>query len=55
MERSTQGFTKGAVLGAGSFGTALSAVLAHNGVDVNMWAREEEIVEGIQRDKRNPL
>ncbi len=55
MEGSTKRFTKGAVLGAGSFGTALSAVLAHNGVDVSVWAREEEIVEGIQRDKRNPL
>lgn len=34
---------KVAVLGAGSWGTALSKVLAENGHDVKMWSRSEDI------------
>ena len=42
------------VLGAGSFGTALSKLLAENGHDVRVWSIEPDVVEGINRDHRNP-
>lgn len=42
------------IIGAGSFGTALSLVLARSGHDVTLWGREKEIVEGINRDRHNP-
>jgi glycerol-3-phosphate dehydrogenase (NAD(P)+) len=44
-----------AVIGAGSWGTALAAHLARTGCDVRLWAREPEIVEGIRAERRNPL
>ncbi len=43
------------VVGAGSWGTAISSLLAKKGYEVDLWAREPEIVEGINRDKRNPI
>ncbi|MGF1669502.1 MAG: NAD(P)H-dependent glycerol-3-phosphate dehydrogenase [Balneolaceae bacterium] len=42
------------IIGAGSFGTALSVVLGHAGYPVVLWARENEIVEGINRTRKNP-
>jgi glycerol-3-phosphate dehydrogenase (NAD(P)+) len=44
-----------AVVGAGSWGTALAVHLARSGSDVVLWAREPEVVEGIRRHRRNPL
>lgn len=44
-----------AVVGAGSWGTALAIHCARAGHDVRLWAREAEVVEGINRQKRNPL
>jgi glycerol-3-phosphate dehydrogenase (NAD(P)+) len=44
-----------AVIGAGSWGTALAMHVARVGCDVSLWAREEEIVEGIRRTRSNPL
>lgn len=44
-----------AVLGAGSWGTAMAAHLASMEHEVRLWAREREVVEGINREKRNPL
>lgn len=43
------------VLGGGAWGTALASVLVRNGHDVVLWAREEEVVEGINREGLNPL
>lgn len=43
-----------AVIGAGSWGTALAALLASKG-PVTLWCLEPEVAEGIQRDRRNPL
>ena len=43
-----------AVIGAGSWGTALSQVLAGNGHDVALWARKPEVVSGINEQHRNP-
>jgi len=44
-----------AVIGAGSWGTALAIHLARAGCEVALWAREPEIVEGITSRRRNPL
>lgn len=45
---------KVAVVGAGSWGTALSQVLAGNGHDVALWARSPEVVAGVNGEHRNP-
>lgn len=42
------------VIGAGSFGTALSIVLNRAGNDVQLWAREPEIVRSINEQHQNP-
>lgn len=43
------------VIGAGSWGTAVSWLLGNNGHDVRLWAREPEIAEGINANRRNPV
>ncbi len=43
------------VIGAGSWGTAVSWLLSGKGHDVQLWAREPEIAEGVNADHRNPL
>ncbi|MFH5832254.1 NAD(P)H-dependent glycerol-3-phosphate dehydrogenase [Halalkalibaculum sp. DA3122] len=45
---------KVSVIGAGSFGTALSVVLARAGNDVQLWARESKIAYAINQNHRNP-
>ena len=45
---------KTAVIGAGSWGTALATVLVDAGHEVALWAREPEIEEKINRDHYNP-
>jgi glycerol-3-phosphate dehydrogenase (NAD(P)+) len=42
------------IIGAGSFGTALSVVLARAGNKVQLWAREAEVAAGINNRHRNP-
>jgi len=44
---------KVAVLGAGSWGTALSIVLADNGHDVRLWTHRSEQAKKINEQKRN--
>lgn len=44
---------KVAVLGAGSWGTAFSVVLADAGNDVTIWARREEVAEAINEQHEN--
>ncbi len=41
------------MLGAGSWGTALSIVLAENGHDVRLWSHRAEQAEEINKTKRN--
>src|SRR5438128_1659800 len=43
-----------AVIGAGSWGTALALVAARNRQDVWLWAREPEVAAGINAAHRNP-
>lgn len=42
------------IIGAGSFGTALGVVLGSKEYSVTIWAREKEVVEGINNKKFNP-
>ena len=42
------------VIGSGSWGTALSQVLADAGCDVRLLARRESVVAGINEEHRNP-
>lgn len=43
-----------AVIGAGSWGTALAQLLATNGHNVGLWARKPEVVHAINADHVNP-
>ncbi len=47
------GIGKAAVLGGGSFGTAIANILADNGNDVALWMRSEESVKGISENHEN--
>ncbi len=44
-----------AVVGAGSWGTTLSHLLAERGHRVRIWARETEVVESINRERLNTV
>lgn len=46
---------RAAVLGAGSWGTALSLVLARNGVCVSLWGRDADEIREVQRSRQNPF
>ena len=43
------------VVGAGSWGTALAAMVAEKGLPVTLWAYEPELVESITHKHRNML
>lgn len=43
-----------AVLGAGSWGTALAALMARNGHAVTLWGRDANVAAAIGRDHENP-
>jgi len=45
---------KVAVIGAGSWGTALAQVLGESGAQVCMWARKQEVADAITNEHRNP-
>lgn len=45
---------KAAVIGAGSWGTALAHVLGTSGNSVSLWARKAEVCEGINVNHVNP-
>jgi glycerol-3-phosphate dehydrogenase (NAD(P)+) len=42
-----------AIVGGGSWGTALAVHLARRGDEVRLWVREPEIVDAIERTRRN--
>ena len=44
-----------AVIGAGSWGTAVSWLLGGKGHDVLLWSRESEIADGINATQSNPV
>jgi len=43
------------VIGAGSWGTALADLMAEKGHDVTLWVREDEVYEGLVRERKNPV
>ncbi len=43
------------VIGAGSWGTAVTWMLGNKGHEIRLWSREEEIAAGINSDRRNPV
>jgi glycerol-3-phosphate dehydrogenase (NAD(P)+) len=43
------------VVGAGSWGTAVTWLLGGKGHDVRLWSREPEIAEGINSNRQNPV
>ncbi|HMO76167.1 MAG TPA: NAD(P)H-dependent glycerol-3-phosphate dehydrogenase [Sphingopyxis sp.] len=43
------------VVGGGAWGTALAQLLAAEGAEVRLWARETEVVAAINAEHRNPL
>ena len=45
---------KVAVIGAGSWGTALAQTLALNGQNVGLWARKDSVVHGVNHEHVNP-
>jgi glycerol-3-phosphate dehydrogenase (NAD(P)+) len=48
-----RGYQRVAVIGAGSWGTALAATLARAGVETRLWGRNPKVVDEINRDHRN--
>jgi glycerol-3-phosphate dehydrogenase (NAD(P)+) len=44
-----------AVVGAGSWGSALAIACAGRATRVHLWAREEEVARGVNEARRNPL
>src|SRR5687768_7325180 len=44
-----------AVIGGGSWGTALANLLAKKDVDTVLWSYEAEVAEAIEREHRNPI
>jgi len=53
--RPASGGKRVAIIGAGSWGTALAIVAARNNHNVQLWAREEEVAESIRRTRKNPI
>jgi len=43
-----------AVLGGGSWGTALAKLLAEKGIDTSLWVRDESLAKEIEQKKENP-
>lgn len=44
-----------AVIGAGSWGTALAQLTARKGVETVLWSYEPEVAEAVNTEHRNPL
>jgi glycerol-3-phosphate dehydrogenase (NAD(P)+) len=44
-----------AVIGAGSWGTVLSCLLAEKGYEILLWAYEEDIVDSIKKTGINSI
>ena len=55
MNQSQTSAKKAAVLGAGSWGTALAQLLGRKGLTVTMWAREPEVVQSINEKHENDI
>ena len=47
--------TRVAVIGAGSWGTALANLLAVKGYEVRLWARTQRLAQHMARERENAL
>src|SRR5947208_16697237 len=45
---------RAAVIGGGSWGTALASVLGSNGHDVTIWSYETDVAEALATKRENP-
>lgn len=45
---------RAAVIGAGSWGTALANLLAKKGIETVLWSFEPDVAEAVEREHRNP-
>jgi glycerol-3-phosphate dehydrogenase (NAD(P)+) len=45
--------TKVAIVGAGSWGTALATVLDRKGIDLKLWVREDDLLESMKENREN--
>lgn len=43
-----------AVIGGGSFGTAIASIIAANGITIRQWMRNEEVARSINEQHENP-
>ena len=50
---SNQAFSTVSVIGGGAWGTALANLIAQNGVNTTIWAREPAVIEGINTANEN--
>lgn len=55
MKLETGKLAKLGVIGGGAWGTAMAQVIASDGSDVLLWAREPEVVEAVNATHNNPL
>ncbi|HEU4559593.1 MAG TPA: NAD(P)H-dependent glycerol-3-phosphate dehydrogenase [Longimicrobium sp.] len=46
--------SRAAVIGAGSWGTALANLLAKKGIHTTLWSFEPDVAVGVEREHRNP-
>ena len=53
--KSYQHYKKISVIGAGAWGTALAEVISRQGNEVNLWAREGDVVKSINTSNTNDL
>ncbi len=44
-----------AVIGAGSWGTALAKLFGDQGIEVRLWAYEQEVCDALRRTRTNPV
>ena len=51
----TMGLERLGVIGGGAWGTAIAQVIASDGSDVLLWAREPEVVAAVNGDHNNPF
>lgn len=47
--------TRTAIIGGGAFGTAMACVARRAGLQVTMWAREQDVADSINRGCNNPV